>query len=153
MVVLVLVFWGISFFHSSYTIYISTNSVWGLPLPYTLICFSDKSHSNRHDVISHWIKKAVYVYKGILLSHKKDESFFVTTWIDLEGIMLNEIIQMEKDKYQDFTHVEYKALINKNHSFSCVFNCDYPLFFYMQSHKLFGCSKKAEENILIAVSL
>ena len=37
---------------------------------------------------------------GILLSHKKDEILpCVKTWMDLEGIMLNEISQMEKDKY------------------------------------------------------
>ena len=42
----------------------------------------------------------VYIYSGILLSHKKDEILsFVTTWMDLEGIMLSEISQTEKDKY------------------------------------------------------
>ena len=31
---------------------------------------------------------------------KKDEILpFVTTWMDLEGIMLNEVSHMEKDKY------------------------------------------------------
>ena len=30
---------------------------------------------------------------------------FETTWIDLEGIMINEISQLEKDKYPDFTHM------------------------------------------------
>ena len=31
---------------------------------------------------------------------KKDEIMpFATTWMDLEGIMLNEISQIEKDKY------------------------------------------------------
>ena len=31
---------------------------------------------------------------------KKDEILpFVTTWLDLKGIMLSEISQMEKDKY------------------------------------------------------
>ena len=33
-------------------------------------------------------------------SHEKNEILpFATTWIDLKGIMLNEISQMEKDKY------------------------------------------------------
>ena len=30
---------------------------------------------------------------------KKDLLLFVITWIDLEGIMLSEISQIEKDKY------------------------------------------------------
>ena len=30
---------------------------------------------------------------------KKEMLLFVTTWIDLEGIMLREISQTEKDKY------------------------------------------------------
>ena len=34
------------------------------------------------------------------LSHKKNEILqFATTWMDLEGIMLSEISQTEKDKY------------------------------------------------------
>ena len=42
----------------------------------------------------------VYIYSGILLSHKKDEILsFVTTWMDLEGIMLSEISQTEKGNY------------------------------------------------------
>ena len=41
-----------------------------------------------------------YICNGILLSHKKDEtSPFVMTWMDLEGIVLSEISQMEKEKY------------------------------------------------------
>ena len=36
---------------------------------------------------------------GILLSQKKDEILPFATWMDLEDIMLNEISQMEKDKY------------------------------------------------------
>ena len=42
----------------------------------------------------------VHTYDGILLSHKKNEIMpFATTWVDLEGIMLSEISQTEKDKY------------------------------------------------------
>ena len=41
----------------------------------------------------------VYTYNGILLSHKKNKILpSATTWIDLEGIMLSEISQAEKDK-------------------------------------------------------
>ena len=45
----------------------------------------------------------VYIYDGILVSHKKKKKkeilLLVTLWIHLEGIMLSEISQMEKDKY------------------------------------------------------
>ena len=36
----------------------------------------------------------VCVYDGLLLSHKEKEILpFITTWMDLEGIMLSEISQ------------------------------------------------------------
>ena len=42
----------------------------------------------------------VYIYNGILLSHKKNEIMpFVPTWIDLKFILLSEISQTEKYKY------------------------------------------------------
>ena len=38
---------------------------------------------------------------------KKNEILpFATTWMELEGIMLSEISQSEKDKYHDFTHMK-----------------------------------------------
>lgn len=41
----------------------------------------------------------VHVYSGILLSYKNSEILpFVTTWVDLEGIMLSEISKTEKNK-------------------------------------------------------
>ena len=48
-----------------------------------------------------------HTHTGILLSHKKDEILpFATTWMDFEGIMLNEISQTEKYKIPyDFTHM------------------------------------------------
>ena len=43
----------------------------------------------------------VFIHDGILLSHDYDEIRpFVTTWIELEGIMLSEISQREKVKYR-----------------------------------------------------
>lgn len=39
-----------------------------------------------------WLKKLQYVYSEILLSHKNEEILlFVTTQMDLEGIILSEI--------------------------------------------------------------
>ena len=41
-----------------------------------------------------------HIWNGILCSHKKNEILaFAAAWMDLEGIMLNEISQSEKDKY------------------------------------------------------
>ena len=45
-------------------------------------------------------ENVVYVYTGMLLSHKKKKILpFATTWMELEGIMLSEISQTEKDRY------------------------------------------------------
>ena len=41
----------------------------------------------------------IYIYIGILLSHKKCEMMpFATTWIDVEMITQNEVSQTEKDR-------------------------------------------------------
>ena len=43
---------------------------------------------------------AVHIYSGILLSHKKNEIMpFVSTWMDLEIVILSEVSQTKKDKY------------------------------------------------------
>ena len=42
----------------------------------------------------------MYMYDGILFTHKKNEILpFATIWMDLESIMLSEISQTEKDKF------------------------------------------------------
>ena len=42
----------------------------------------------------------VHIYNGILLSHKKNEIIpFAATWMGLEFIILGDINQREKDKY------------------------------------------------------
>lgn len=41
------------------------------------------------------------IYKGILFSHKQRGLLpFRATWMDLEGVMLSEMCQTEKDKYR-----------------------------------------------------
>ena len=48
-----------------------------------------------------WIKKIWYalnIYSGIKFIQQKDMLLFVTTWLDLEGIMLSEKSLREKDK-------------------------------------------------------
>ena len=48
-----------------------------------------------------WIfKHSLYIHNGVLLGHEKDEiSPSATTWVHLEGIILNEISQRDKVKY------------------------------------------------------
>ena len=42
----------------------------------------------------------LYLYNGILLSHKKDKMMpFSATWMGLEILILSEVNQQEKDKY------------------------------------------------------
>ena len=42
----------------------------------------------------------VYIHTGILLSHKKNKILpFAATWMDLGGIMPNEISRSERDKH------------------------------------------------------
>ena len=53
--------------------------------------------------IDRWMDKevAVYRYSEILFSIKKKEILpFDTTWMDLEGLMLREASQREKNKYR-----------------------------------------------------
>ena len=48
------------------------------------------------------IKKIWYIlniYSGIKFIQEKDVLLFVTTWLELEGIMLSEKSLREKDKY------------------------------------------------------
>lgn len=53
-----------------------------------------------------WIKKLWYIYKSILLSHKKIEILpFGTTWIDLVVLMLNQVSQTERKTTNDLSHM------------------------------------------------
>ena len=48
-----------------------------------------------------WIKKMWFIYTmGYYLAMRKNEILpFAATWMELEGIMLSEISQSEKDRY------------------------------------------------------
>ena len=52
--------------------------------------------------VDEWIKKMRYIYTMEYYSaiRRKQILPFATTWMELEGIMLSEISQAEKDKYQ-----------------------------------------------------
>ena len=41
----------------------------------------------------------VYISNGMLLNHQKRQIPFALTWMELEGIMLNEKSQLEKDNH------------------------------------------------------
>ena len=59
--------------------------------------------------VDEWIKKMWYIYTMGYYSamRRKQILLFATPWMELEGIMLSEISQVEKDKYQinDFPHL------------------------------------------------
>ena len=50
--------------------------------------------------VDEWIKKMWYIYTMGYYSaiRRKQILSFATTWMELEGIMLSEISQVEKDK-------------------------------------------------------
>ena len=49
------------------------------------------------------------IHSGILLSHKKDKILpFATTWMSLEGIMLNKVSQRKATIIRFHSHVEYE---------------------------------------------
>ena len=49
-----------------------------------------------------WIKRLWYIYtmEYYAAERKKELQYFVTAWMELESIMLSEISQAVKDKYQ-----------------------------------------------------
>ena len=52
--------------------------------------------------VDEWIKKICYIYTMEYYSaiRRKQILPFATTWMELEGIMISEINQAEKDKYR-----------------------------------------------------
>ena len=59
-----------------------------------------------------WIKKmcSIYIMEYFLAIRKGEYPPFASTWMELEGIMLSEVSQSEKDNYLIWFHsyVEYK---------------------------------------------
>ena len=51
--------------------------------------------------INRWVDKTTmgHLHMAFYSAVKKKILLFVTVWMDLEGIMLSEITQSEKDKY------------------------------------------------------
>ena len=54
----------------------------------------------------------VYIWSGVLLSHKKQMLPFVTTWMDLKGIMLSEISPRKTNTALSHLYVESKKQSN-----------------------------------------
>ena len=56
---------------------------------------------HKHPLTEEWIKMwYIYIYNGILLSHKKNEIMPLSaTWVDLEIIKLSEVSQTVKYKH------------------------------------------------------
>ncbi|KAF0882026.1 LORF2 protein, partial [Crocuta crocuta] len=54
-----------------------------------------------------WIKKMWFIYTmEYYVAMRKNEIWpCVATWMDLEGVMLSEISQAEKDRYHIFAHI------------------------------------------------
>ncbi|KAF0886584.1 LORF2 protein, partial [Crocuta crocuta] len=54
-----------------------------------------------------WIKKMWFIYTmEYHMAMRKDETWpCVATWMDLEGVMLSEISQAEKDTYHMFARI------------------------------------------------
>ena len=52
--------------------------------------------------VNEWIKKLWYIYtmEYYAAERKKELLPFVTAWMELESIMLSEVSQVVKDKYQ-----------------------------------------------------
>ena len=51
--------------------------------------------------VNEWIKKLWYIYTMEFYTAERKKEFppFVTAWVELESILLNEVSQVVKDKY------------------------------------------------------
>ena len=67
-----------------------------------LFTIAKKWKQPKYPSVDEWIKKRWYMYTMEYYSaiRRKQILPFATTWMELEGIMLSEISQAEKGKYQ-----------------------------------------------------
>ena len=67
-----------------------------------LFTIADKWKQAKCPSVDEWIKKMWYIYTIEYYSAIRIKQIlpFATTWMELEDIMLSEISQAEKDKYQ-----------------------------------------------------
>ena len=64
-----------------------------------------------------WIKKMWFIYTmdDYLAMRKNEIVLFAAMWVELEGIMLSEISQSEKDRYHVFTHMWILKNLTEDH--------------------------------------
>ena len=73
-----------------------------------LFTIANKWKQPKCSSVDEWIKKMWYIHTMEYYSaiRRKQILPFAATWMELEGIMISEISQAEKNKYQnDFTHM------------------------------------------------
>ena len=70
------------------------------PYVHSNIIYNSQDMESTWVSINWWMDKEDVIYNKILLSHKRNEILpFAATRMDLDGIMLSDISQTEKDKY------------------------------------------------------
>ena len=57
----------------------------------------------------------IYTMEYYLTMKKNEIMPFAATWMELEGIMLSEISQSEKDRYHGFTHMWILRNLTEDH--------------------------------------
>ena len=73
------------------------------------IIYNSQDKETTKGSIDKWMDKQdviyTYIHREILFSRKRRKSCHLTTWMDLEGIMLSEISQTERQVLYDLTYM------------------------------------------------